>query len=254
MIKKLIIFLAIILTFPFIKVHANIDCGEFKIAETIIELENFDEKVAEKFKKLVSSEIIRQNKIYDKINDLEGSRDYFIKRQDEKYALAFEIIARTLWADIEQKDAKIDDIIKKFEDPSGTGYDIYVINKKKMILKNKQIIDASIMFKSSFLDWLIYSCNLIKIKNNNPLSPTQSPSDFSGNVDANKKFTSREILKYREASAITAQKYAYFVANYKIHKKLDIVIDVLIKLHDRFKDFAKVVWLMPAKLVNFWTE
>ena len=51
----------------------------------------------------------------------------------------------------------------------------------------------------------------------------------------------QEIIKQRIAALKANKKYSTFLENYKIHKKLETIIEHLKNLQKRFRDFARLI-------------
>lgn len=240
---------------------ANDHCSPSWIAEIMLKIENQESKPKDEelFTKNLIYEIERQNTVYNAIDDVYGIKSLYLDRQDEKYKLALEIVIKSFENDNknEQFNTKVyKEIIDKMTSQSeNLAFDFYVNYKKNDInAQKKKFIPGLLLFKSTFLDWLIYSCQLWEQRGLIQISPWMEVTDPLNNYEKKSAFVENEIIKQREAAIQVSHKYSNFIENYKIHKKLESVIYYLKNLQKRFKDFASLIGIMPAKFVNFWFE
>ena len=262
-------FISIILSILFFfwsfqDIFAN-QCSEENILKYFINFENFSNKESEeKFLKEFEKNISDQKDFYINKNIWEKNQlkrvkkinSEFIKKQDEKFSLAIKYAIKKFseenwnsnlkWIKTEtylKKLEKNDIFIKKYLDEN---------KKNKDFRKNLKSIPVSVLQKSVYLDFLIFSCELWALWIWKDFFSWWNISDILSKSDS-EKFEKEEILEKQQIVVEKSiSKYKSFLNNREIYIALRWVIEKLEHLKWRFEDFARLIWFLPAKLVDFW--
>ena len=258
MLSKII--LTCLLIFPTLA-FASVNCLPEGIANvmTVMEASENAELDEDEFRQAAQKQAQSQFDYYDKFVSLEQIRIAYLDRQDYRYEKAIEYLSLNLYNDLNYWSAQ--EILDNFSDEEDDfmTYDLFIAFTKDDIMSSseikKRIIPTSTLFKSWVLDNLVYSCVILNKKHLFlDLWAWRDIRDALSDAQDASAYVNEEIRKQREANRESIIKYWSFVRNYKIHQRLVVLIDYYNRLMSRFKDLSRMIWAMPAKIVNFWFE
>jgi len=196
------------------------------------------------------------------LSEIEKLNENFIESQNQKFEIAIKYVLKKYSYESENKwwEEKYLELLNSFK-KKWDNEDFFINNfltkknkDKKIINKNPKNIPTPVLQKSVYLDFLIFSCELWKFKNWKEFTPWGLISNIlseSGSTDFEKK----EILeKQKIVVAKAVSKYQGFITNREMYIALRWVVKKLEHLKWRFEDFARLIWFLPAKIVDFWYE
>lgn len=278
--KLQLILLSIIFFFwTFQKIFAN-QCTTTNIAnyfekygsvmdssEKYEELKFFIDSQRVLFKKPNSSitEIFKSDAV-KKINEMNRN---FIDLQDEKFSLSIKYVLKKFLEKTDWKNNKADSenwtkkILEKFQEKKWNvfwkNFDFFINNyleetnkKWEKINKNPDNIPTSVLQNSVYLDFLIFSCELWEFKTWKEFKSWWLIKNLMSESDSI-DFEKNEILEKQQIVVNKAiARYQSFLTNREMYIALRWVIEKLEHLKWRFEDFARLIWFLPAKIVDFW--
>ena len=244
------------------KIFAENICDTKNIAN-YFQMQNPNLKIDnKKFKNFIDSKRLKINKdtSWTKLEKIKQINKNFIKMQDEKFSIAIEYVikkfaeedeAKQKWKTSEKKYLKL---LEKFKTWTWTDFFVknYLESKKIKKLKNWPAnIPTSVLQNSVYLDFLIFSCELWNFNDSIQLEPWWFIKDFLSDTKTN-DFEVEEFLEKQQIVVKKAlDRYQSFLINREMYIALRGVIEKLEHLKWRFEDLARLIWFLPAKIVDF---
>lgn len=249
------------------KIFADDECTNESIFNYVSVNENFSKTESGSLKDFITNKKINTTNIpstWSKISDdnaldkIKKINEKFIKSQDKKFSLAIEYVLKKFEENQEgfKWKKRTGEILEEFKTWSWSDFFIKNYLEKKIkwkeINKNPKNIPTSVLQKSVYLDFLIFSCELWRYRNWKEFKRWSLISDVLSKTDS-KDFEKKEILeKEKIVVAKAISKYQAFLNQREMYVALRWVIEKLEHLKWRFEDFARLIWFLPAKLVDFW--
>lgn len=264
--KKFIsLFLSLIFFFWTVQnIFAN-QCSEENIKEYFMSFEKFSDEVKkEKFWEKILKNIFDQKSFYvneniwekNQLKRIEKMNSEFIKKEDDKFSLAIQYAIIKFSEDDwnpNLKWIKTENILTKLE-KNDIFIEKYLDDNKenKDFRKNLKNIPVSVLQKSVYLDFYIFSCGLWSLWIWTNFFAWWNISNVLSKSNSN-EFKKEEILTKQQIVVNRAiKKYQSFLTHREMYVTLRWVIKKMEHLKWRFEDFARLIWFLPAKLVDFW--